>query len=60
MRRQMHPAGEPARRNAKHPATDHPVEEELAAMWGERIAIGKQIARGGKASGYVAGAMESS
>lgn len=35
------------------------VEDDLAVEWGERIATGKMIARGGKSTGDVPGAMSS-
>ncbi len=37
---------------------DHPAEEQPAAEWGERIATGKSIARGGKSEGTTEGAQE--
>ena len=39
-------------------AADHPLEKENAVEWGERLQIGKMIARGGKATGFVPGATE--
>jgi len=40
------------------PKADHPVERDPAVEWGERIATGKDIARGGKKKGFVPGASE--
>lgn len=37
---------------------DHPLEKENAVEWGERLQTGKMIARGGKSTGFVAGATE--
>ena len=49
--------GKPSRRKPKR-VTQQEVETTPAQEWGERIATGKTIARGGKTTGDVPGATE--
>ncbi len=50
--------GKRGSRQREQPVHEVPPETEPAQEWGERIATGKAIARGGKSTGPVPGATE--